>query len=545
MLITRFHKLIQSKTVWYIILGIIVVSFVGFFTPTMRGRGKHTPEQAAGELFGKKVTQDEYRRAYRNAYMWQVISSGRMIPVTDKLSAALHREAWVRLAALHKVQEQKIPVTNEEIVRQIQMVPIFHDKKGAFDSSLYKIILQNLSMSSRQVEQLFREQLSLSKLLYRHTQATLISPYELTRAYHFYTDRFVLDYALLSREAVEKDVAVSQEDAKTFFEQNTESFRIPSKVRVSYVEFPVKDFLDQAEVSEETALQAYNQNKERYRVVNTNENAEVEYLPFEKVQGAITDQLREGLARRQAAAKASEFVADISPESEGEQPDFKGKAASAGLEIKTLPAFGAGDKLSGIDPTAPFRQAAFGLQNDTYSSFSDAVVGKSSVYVLSLEQRYESFLPEFDVVEDDAMEAARRQAVSKALAEQALEIKGAAAAAVAAGAGFEEAVKPFGLTVQRTDEFDLTTDLDNPYADTLIPLCLNASEGTVCDPAPVSGGVLIAFVAERKSTDIDVGLPAVRQELIQGMERIRMQQLVAGWQISLLDEANLKEQSVR
>jgi peptidyl-prolyl cis-trans isomerase D len=544
MLITRFHKLIQSKTVWYIILGIIVVSFVGFFTPTMRGRGKHTPEQAAGELFGKKVTQEEYRRAYRNAYLWQVISSGRMIPVTDNLSAALHREAWIRLAALHKAQEEKIPVTNEEIVRQIQRVPIFLDEKGAFDPSLYKIILQNLNLSSQQVEELFREQLSLSKLLYRHTQAALISPYELTRAYHFYTDRFVLDYALLSREAVEKDVAVSREDAKAFFEQNPESFRIPAKVRVSYVEFPVKDFLDQVEVSEDAALQAYNQNKERYRVVNTNENAEVEYLPFEKVRGAITDQLRENLARRQAVAKASEFVADISPGSEGESPDFKGKAASAGLEIKTL-TFGAGDKLNGIDPTAPFRQAAFGLQDDTYSSFSDAVVGKSSVYVLSLEQRYESFLPEFDVVEDEAMEAARRQAVSKALAEKVLEIKDAVAAAVAAGAGFEEAVKPFGLTVQRTDEFDLTTGLDNPYADTLIPLCLNASEGTVCDPAPVSGGVLIAFVAERKSTDIDVGLPAVRQELIQGMERIRMQQLVAGWQISLLDEANLKEQSVR
>ena len=95
MLITRFHKLIQSKVVWYIILGVIIISFVGFFTPTMRSGAQQKRDLAAGELFGKKVTQDEYRRAYHNTYVWYILSSGKMIPMTEQLTATLQSEASV------------------------------------------------------------------------------------------------------------------------------------------------------------------------------------------------------------------------------------------------------------------------------------------------------------------------------------------------------------------------------------------------------------------------------------------------------------------
>ncbi|MGE4488673.1 MAG: SurA N-terminal domain-containing protein [Kiritimatiellales bacterium] len=541
MMITRFHKLIQSKTVWYIILGVIVISFVGFFTPTMRSGGKHPKENYAGELFDRKVTNEEYRRAYSNAYVWQILSEGRMIQVNEDVAAALHQEAWVRLAALHKAQEEEIDVSNDEVVRQIRMMPVFNGQSGAFDPAVYKAILQNLNLSASQVEELFREQLTLSKLLYRYTQAALIAPEELARAYHLYTDRFVLDYAVLTRASVEKDVTVSAEEAETFYTQHQESFRMPEKVRVSCVEFPVADYLDQVEIPEGAALQVYNRNLEQYRVETTNDAGTVEYKPFEEVEAEITAQIRKTMARRIAAGKAAEFVADVAPASEDETPDFKGKAAAAGLAVKAVPPVSADEPPVGIDPTAPFGRAAFGLQPDSYSSFSDAVVGQDTVYVLSLEQRYESFIPTFDIVKDKAEKEALRQAVNTALADKALEVQKAAVEALASGKLFSEAVKPFGLTITTTPEFDLTSNLDDPYASTLIPLCLNVEEGGVCEPTPVADGVLIASVASRKSTDIEVGLPAVREELISGLERNRSQQLAAMWRADLLSPENFKD----
>jgi peptidyl-prolyl cis-trans isomerase D len=540
MLITRFHKLIQSKVIWYIILGVIIVSFVGFFMPTNRAGARMNRDLTAGELFGRKVSQDEYRRAYHNTYIWYILSSGKMIPMTEQLTATLQDEAWRRVAVLRKAQAEKIPVADKEVVQQMQVMPLFHAENGAFDVRIYKAVLQQLGLTPGQAEELFREQLTIYKLMYRPVQAALISPYELKKAYHLYTDRIVLDYAVVPRSQVEKTVTVSKEAAQALFAENPEAFRMPAKVRVSYVEFPVSNFLAQVEMPEGAALKVYNSNIENYRVENTNADAIVEYKPFEQVESEITGQIRQALARKLAAEKATEFVVDVAPKAEGGQPDFAGAAKTAGLKIKIQPAFGLKDELKGIDETAPFRQAAFGLENDAYTSFSDAVVGKDSVYVLSLEQRYPSFIPTFEAVEKEVMDTAREDAVTKALAERALDIGKSVAEATKTGTGFKEAIKPFGLKVQTTPEFDITTELEDKYAETLAGLCVNVPQGKLCKPAPVEDGVLLAYVASRKSTDADVGLPAIRQELVDGLSRSRAQRLASAWQTSLLSEGNFK-----
>lgn len=541
MMITRFHKLIQSKVVWYIILGVIVVSFVGFFTPTMRAANRQQKSKPAGELFGKKVSQEEYSRAKYHTYIWYILSTGRMVPMTDELNSALRSEAWRRVAVLRKAQAEGVPVTNKEVVQQMQSLPLFRAENGAFDINIYKAVLQKLEMTDPQAEELFREQIAIYKQMYRPTQAALISPDELKKAYHLYTDRFVIDYAVVPRAQIEKTVTVSKEVAQALFDENKEAFRQPAKVRVSYVEFPVSGFVANAVIPEGAALQIYNNNRENYRAETTNINAAVEYKPFESVESEITAQLKKIAAIKLAAGAASEFVAAVMPKAEGARPDFTGAAAAAGLKIKTLPAFGVKDELAGIDASAPFRQAAFTLEDDTYSSFSDAVVGKDTVYVLSLEKRYPAFVPTFDVVEKEVTDAARDRAVAQALAARAVEVQKAVAKATEGGADFKTAVKPFGLKVQTTPEFDLSAEPTSQYAETIVEQCKNVKQGKLCAPAPVQEGVLLAYVSSRKSTDADVGLPAVRAELVAGISRQRAQRLAAAWQESLLKDGHFKD----
>jgi len=537
MMITRFHKLIQSKTVWYIVLGVIVITFVGFFTPTMDSGARRQKEGPAGELFGKKVSRDEYRRAWHNSYVWYVLSSGRMIPMTDELDETLREEAWRRVAVLRKAQEEKIPVADQEVVRQMHQMPVFSGQNGFFSPEIYRAVLQQIGLTPRQAEELFREQIAIYKLMIRPAQAALISPRELKQAYHLYTDRFVIDYAVVPRAQAE--VEVSREEAMALFAENPQAFRMPAKVRVSYVEFPVSGFIAQAEVPEGAALEAYTRNLENYRVQT--DGGEAEHQGFEQVEAEITEQIRQAVALRMAAEKASEFVVAAAPKADGAQAEFSGAAAAAGLKIKTLPAFGPQDELKGIDPTAPFRRAAFRLENDAYGSFSDAVIGKDTVYVLSLEQHYPSFIPAFDAVEEEAMKAARERAAARALTARARDIQDAAEQALEAGTGLREAVRPFGLRVQTTPEFDLSSELDDPYADTLIRLCLNVQQGGLCEPASVKEGVLLAQVVSRTATDMDIGFAALREELVAGLSRNRAQRLASAWQEALLEKGALKD----
>lgn len=540
MMISKFHKLIQSKVVWYIVLGVIVIAFVGFFTPTMGNKAAKPKANDMGELFGEKISQQEYRRALQNTHIWYILSSGRMPDMNSETVEMLQQQAWERLAVLHKAAAEKIIVSNQEVIQQIQRMPVFQNQSGVFDPAAYKAILSNIGISSQQLEDASREQIAQYKLMFRPVQAALISPYELHRAYQMYTDRLVLNYAMIPRSQLEQGASATREDAEAFFVGNMESFRIPSKVRVSYVEYPVADFVEQAELPEGAALQVYNQNIETYRVENEDELAPVEYKPFEEVEAEINVTLKEYAARRLALEEATSLVAAIAPRSPNEKPDFKGAAATAGLQIKTLPAFGPTGELKGIDPTAPFRQNALGLQDDIYSSFSDAVVGKDSVYVLSLEQRYESFLPVFDAVEKEVTAAARAQAASQLGATRLMEIRDAISAAVVDGTGFADAVQPYGLEVKTTAEFDLTTDLQEDYAEQLMQSSITVAQGQLGPVVPVEGGALFVYVAQRTSVDAEIGMPALRAELISGLSGSRAQRLAADWRDELMKEADLK-----
>jgi len=541
MLISKFHKLIQSKVIWYIFLGAIIVAFVGLFTPGLRGgdggRGKSRP---VGELFGKEVSREEYSSAYRGTFLWYVLQSGQMLQRTPELTAALEAEAWQRIAALRKARADKILVTNQEVVEAIQSERVFlHPETGAFDTRLYKGTLDALGVSPQTIEQMYREQLAINKLLFGPVQGALVAPYELRRAYRVYTDRLVLQYAVLPRARAEAGVSVTDEEARALFEANSEPFRMPAKVMVSYVEFPVADFLAEVAVPEGLAERVYTENLENYRVEST--NVLVEYTPFEEVESEITEEVKMAMARKLAAEKATEFVVDVSPKAEGEEPCFAETAAAADMKIKRLPAFASAEKLAGIDEAAPFRQAAFGLQDDPYASFSDAIVGKDTVYVLHLEKQYPSFIPAYDAVKDEVMEAAGMQAAFDALAGLAEEVHQSVADALAEGSGFEQALDAHNLTAETTEEFDLSSPPDSPYADTLLRTCLTAEAGELCPAAGVPEGVLLVYVSARTPMDASIGLPAIRGELAAGLSRQRAQRLVAGWQKALLEEAEFKD----
>jgi len=539
MMISKFHKLIQSKVVWYIVLGVIVIAFVGFFTPTMGNKVAKKKKQYVGEMFGKKISRQDYSQAHQHATIWYILSTGRQPKAPEQL-AALEEQAWQRLIILHKAVEQKVMVSNQEIIQQIQRMPIFMNQQGVFDKNTYNTVLGQIGIPSTQVENTVREQVVLQKMAYSPAQAALISPRELERAYHMYSDRIILDYAVFTSEMLNPDVPVSREEAEAFFAENREGFLIPAKVRVSYVEYPVTDFLEQAEIPEGAALQFYNQNLDRYRIETTGDVAAVEYKAFENVEAEITGIIAQYGARRLAVEAATSLVADIAPKAQNDSPDFKGAVTAAGLTAKTLPAFGPSDELPGIDATSPFKKAALGLQDDIYSSFSDAVIGKDSVYVISLEQRYDSFLPDFGVVEKEATEAARAHAAGEAGAVRVIEIRDAIAAALQTGSDFKAAVEPYGIEVQSSEEFDLTSPPETDYADALMRASIDMKQGAFCKMVSVEEGVLFAYVARRTAIDSDIGLPALREELIQGLSGVRAQRLAADWQQQMAEDAEFQ-----
>lgn len=101
MMISRFHRLIQSRILWGVFLIVIVFSFViwGMVWPSREDRLEEA--RGAGTLDGETVSFGEYNAAYRSAYLARALTQSRDMnaPGSDVI---LRRMTWQRLATLRE-----------------------------------------------------------------------------------------------------------------------------------------------------------------------------------------------------------------------------------------------------------------------------------------------------------------------------------------------------------------------------------------------------------------------------------------------------------
>ena len=96
MMISKFHKLIQSKVVWTAFAILISVAFVTVYTGSKSSASKARSENAgqiAGRLFGEDVSRLEYGQAYRSVYVMYTMMAGRLINIDEQIHDLLSQAA--------------------------------------------------------------------------------------------------------------------------------------------------------------------------------------------------------------------------------------------------------------------------------------------------------------------------------------------------------------------------------------------------------------------------------------------------------------------
>jgi hypothetical protein len=303
----------------------------------------------------------------------------------------------------------------------------------------------------------------------------------------------------------------------------------------------VADHLADLEISDEQVARFYESNKERFRLPPAEDaapDAEPQYQSLEEVKDSVAEQLKQVLARKAAADLADEMVAELADET----MSFQKAAEKLGLEIvSNTPAFALTDSVKGIDPSAPFQRAAFDLEKDETHYYSDPVIGRDTVYVISLVKKLPSFLPGFEVVRDEVMELARISAVEKAYLQKAEQVHGEIAEALKAGTAFADAAGKYKLEVKKTEPFDISTTLEEEFGQQLKGAAVLCSEGSLTDLVAAQDQFLVAYVAEKIPGDEEAALPGMRAELVRNLTNEKSVRLVGAWQNALMEEAGFED----
>ena len=545
MMISKFHKLIQSKIVWGCFAVLISIAFVGVYTPGAGDRSKakrdYDQNQLAGRLFGEEVSLTEFGQAWSGVRAMVTMYS--MIDQRYGLDEdQMYDAAWIRLATLKKAEQLDLTVSNEQIKAMIERNPLFQNRQtGQYDPNTYSMfvnqILPRLRLSPKGFEHIIKENVLIEKVTAIPSQAGLVSEEEIKKAFHLYTDLLTVEYAAIPR-SLARAPNVTEEEAKNYFERNQEQFRMQEKVRVNYVPFPVADYLDQVKATDEMVAQIYANNKQRYLKVPAEDaaaDAAPEFKPLEEVKDEIASEIKTALARNIAADRADELVSKLADES----MTFEKAAQTLELTIvDNARSFTLTDSVKDIDPTAPFQRTAFTLQDNESHYYSDPVVGRDVVYVLSLVKKYDSFLPKFDAVREDATESAKMAAAEKAYVEKAEQVHAEIEAALKAGTAFADTLSTYKMEMKTTEPFNVTSNLEDEFGQDIQTAAARFDQGTLTGLIATPNEFLVAYIAEKNPGDEAVALPGLREELANGIARDKSARLVAAWREGLLDEAD-------
>ncbi len=565
MLISKFHRLIQSRLLWATFLVVIVFSFVIWGTQ-MPSRSGSEEANAEGKLNDKWVSRDEFRKAYFDTYMSVVLAVGQPINMTDQINEEIRKSAWRRIVAMKQAKDLGLGASDDEVRATIQAHPGF-SIDGRFNRSQYNAFVQNvlanLGFSELQFEEHVRGEIALQKLQYMVQQAVLIPPSDINRTFSSLSDTFDIEYVAMTVTNFGQDVSVTREDAHKYFLSDPEPFRIPDRVRVKYVEIPVEKYIaDMAVTNEDDALAYYDEHIDDYCVTNTVREtltnllaggsnvvatvatSKVVTLDFDTVKTNVLAALTFQAARDHAADVAMDFVVALAPDRDGHSPEFEDAAQKAGLEVKKLEPFALEDEVPGIDAGPIFNHAAFNLTSAPDEYFSDAVVGSNHVYVLALAEKLPARAPEFDEVADKVMAAALESALAENLSKKANEIREAAIQAIDEGKPFEQALTPYSLQSVTMTNFTAAeaSELTHDYIDIILRGILPRNQGEVTDLLSTDDAVVIAYVAKRvPSTDVTAG--AMKQQIEQTVKRQRARILFEDYQDYLLRQAKFVDRA--
>jgi hypothetical protein len=519
MMISRFHRMIQSRLVWAVLLVLIIVAFVYWGSQTGKSGSQDEQDRFAGMLNGQPVAPEEFQHSYINSRLAIGLMVGRMPPPSAEFEKEIRKTTWQRIAAEHQARDLGLPpTTDNEIRAAIEGQPAFQHE-GRFNEQRFAMFVRStlgeLGFNLLQFEDYLRQEILLEKLRVAVSSTLQVAPTEVQQTVASLSDFFRLDYAVIPADT-NAARSVTVKEAQALFDRDPKAFTVPEKVQVSYVVFPYTNYVAGATSSVEEAVAYYNENMERFsRLVSVTNppplgvtnaapsiSKQQERIPFDEVKTNVFAILKQEAARNRAADLASEFANQLAPDRKGKCLTLAEAAAKARLAIRTAGPFAAGEPVPAVENVPAFSRTAFALGTNADERFSDGIRGDDGMYVLYLDQRLPARVPAFVEVAQEALAAARSEANSKAQETKANQVREALAKAPPAQP-VAAIVQPFGVSVLTLTGTVMTARANtNENAEVLLRAAMLHNAGEVCDVQRGNdGSLLVARVTERKGAD--------------------------------------------
>lgn len=255
----------EKKRVVQVVLFLIIITFGFFGVDSYRksgGRG-----DAPATVNGEKITQQEFDNALRQQQERVREQAGANYDPTLFDKPEIKRMLLDSLINQHLLSMQArtfgLTLSNEQLAKIIAGIESFQ-KDGKFDKQRYDAALSSQNMTPAIFESRVRDELGTRQLIDAYVQNGYSSKTSADILIRLNEQARVVSVAQISPDNFIKQIKVSDEDVREYYEQNQNEFKISERARVEYLILSVSALQSQVVVSDSEIKKYYDEHQSEF-----------------------------------------------------------------------------------------------------------------------------------------------------------------------------------------------------------------------------------------------------------------------------------------
>ncbi|VAX36759.1 hypothetical protein MNBD_UNCLBAC01-1272 [hydrothermal vent metagenome] len=216
-----------------LIIGAVVL-IAAFLTVITQLPKLLTPKIYVGEIFGKKITQEQFDNVYRHNLTITKFQYGQMFEKIEPL-LDLEDDTWDQLTLMQEAKNRKIKVTDKEVVDAIAKYKVFFRNKK-FDELLYKQIIRiSLKSTIKDFEEAIRESIIKEKLRNEATASITFSVDQLKDEFKRHHTKAKITHTLIASDDFKDQVTLNDQKIQSYYQKHKHDFFVPPTIKVDYI----------------------------------------------------------------------------------------------------------------------------------------------------------------------------------------------------------------------------------------------------------------------------------------------------------------------
>ena len=202
-------------------------------------------------------------------------------------------------------------ISNAKLAERIQSVPQFQES-GRFSQTRYQQLLASQGRSPGEFEEQLRQEESINQYQGSAVFSSFLPEKEKQRYASLKLQKRDFDYMLL--ESDPSAVTIDDDEMKSYYESNKESFKTLERVKLEYLEITQKTIADAMSFSEDELLDSYNDDPARFQSAELRKASHILFKLAEDAPEAEFTAAFEKAKEAEARINNGESFADVAKE---------------------------------------------------------------------------------------------------------------------------------------------------------------------------------------------------------------------------------------